>query len=140
MGTTPAEALRRLREAAEDGRLDVIVRARELTLVTVFGSVVDDPVHARDIDIAVAARRGAALDILAVVNDFLWLTGSDDVDLLDLGRAGPVARQHALTYAELLYESEPGEFANAQLQATMERMDTDWMRDMDLRLMSESAE
>jgi hypothetical protein len=140
VGTTPAEALRRLRDAVEDGRLEAIVHARELTLVTVFGSVVDDPANARDIDIAVAPRRGTSLDILGVINDFLWLTGSDDVDLLDLGRAGPVARLHALTYAELLYESEPGEFARAQLAATMERMDTEWFREFGLRLMAESAE
>jgi predicted nucleotidyltransferase len=140
VATTPAEALRALREAAEDGRLEALVRARELTLVAVFGSVVDDPANAKDIDIAVAPRRGTSLDLLAVINDLMWLTGSDDVDLLDLGRAGPVARQHALTYGELLYESEPSLFAREQIRATMERMDTDWMRDLDLRLMAESAE
>lgn len=140
MGTTPAEAFQRLRDAAADGRLEAIVHARELTLVTVFGSVVDDPANARDIDIAVMPRRGTSLDILAVINDFLWLTGSDDVDLMDLGRAGPVARQHALTYAEPLYESKPGEFARAQLQATMERMDTEWFRELGIRLMAESGE
>lgn len=140
MGTTPAEAFRRLREAVEDGRLAAIVHRRELTLVTVFGSVVDDPANARDIDIAVAPRRGTSLDILAVINDFLWLTGSDDVDLLDLGRAGPVAREQALIYAELLHESEPGEYARAQVAASMERMDTEWLRHLGLRLMAEPGE
>jgi hypothetical protein len=91
------------------------------------------------IDIAVAPRRGTSLDLLAVINEMMLLTGSDDVDLMDLGRAGPVARQHALTYAELLFESEPGEFAREQVRATMERMDTNWFREMDLRLMAESA-
>ena len=119
MGNTPAEALRRLREATEDGRLEALARARELTLVTVFGSVVDDPANAHDIDIAVAPRRGTSLDILAVMNDLLWLTGSDDVDVMDLGRAGPVAREQALTHCELLYESEPGEFAREQVRAMM---------------------
>jgi predicted nucleotidyltransferase len=136
VGTTPAEALARLRAAAEDGRLEAIVPARELTLVTVFGSVVDDPANAHDIDIAVMPRRGTSLDILGVINDFLWLTGSDDVDVMDLGRAGPVARQHALTYSEVLYEAERGEGAEAEIRATMERMDTDWLRDLDLRLMA----
>jgi predicted nucleotidyltransferase len=140
VATTPAEALRVLREAAEDGRLEALVRTRELTLVTVFGSVVDDPANAKDIDIAVAPRRGTSLDLLAVINDLMWLTGSDDVDLLDLGRAGPVARQHALTHCIPLYESEPGEFARAQLRANMDRMDTERFREHDLRLMAESAE
>lgn len=140
MGNTPGEAFRLLQDAAEDGRLEAIAHARELTLVTVFGSVIDDPANAKDIDIAVLPRRGTNLDILAVINDFLLLTHSDDVDLLDLGRAGPVARQHALTYSEVLYESRPGEFAEAQLKAGMERMDTEWFREHALRLLAESAE
>jgi predicted nucleotidyltransferase len=140
VGTTPAEALERLRAAAENGRLEAIVQARELTLVTVFGSVVDDPANAHDIDIAVMPRSGTSLDLFGVINDFMWLTGSDDVDLMDLGRAGPVARQHALTFSEVLYESEPGKFAGAQLRAGMERMDTEWFRDFSLRVMAESTE
>jgi predicted nucleotidyltransferase len=140
VGNSPAEALRLLKAAAEDGRLEAIARARELTLVTVFGSAVDDPANAKDIDIAVMPRWGTSLDILAVINDFMLLTNSDDVDLLDLGRAGPVAREQALTYCEVLYESDPGVFAEAQLRATMERLDTDWLRQLGLRLMAESAE
>ncbi|RJQ71897.1 nucleotidyltransferase domain-containing protein [Pseudonocardiaceae bacterium YIM PH 21723] len=109
-------------------------------MITVFGSVVDRPETARDIDIAVAPQHGSKLDVLAVLDELAALTGSDDVDLLDLGRAGAVAREQALVYAEPLYESVGGEYAREQIRATMERMDTAWMRKADLELMAESGE
>jgi predicted nucleotidyltransferase len=128
MGTTPAEAVRRLRAAVDNGQLDTLVERRGLRLVMLFGSASRDEPTAHDVDIAVSARPGERLDILDVVNDFLDLTGSDDVDVLDLDRAGPVARQHAL-FGEPLYESEPGLYAREQDRASMERMDlSEWLR------------
>jgi hypothetical protein len=49
------------------------------------------------------------------------------VDVVDLDRAGPVARQ-ALVPGEPLYESEPGGFVTAQMRASGERLSTEWMR------------
>lgn len=138
MGTTPAEALRTLRTAVEDGRLDDFVERHGLRLLVVFGSAERGEPTARDLDIAVSARPGERFDLLDLINALLDLTGSDDVDLLDLDRAGPVARQHAL-FGEPLYESEPGLYAREQIRASMERLDTEWFRRLSLQLMAESA-
>jgi predicted nucleotidyltransferase len=120
----------------DNGELDAFVERNNLRLVTLFGSASRDEPTAHDVDIAVSARSGERLDILDVVNDLLALTGSDDIDVLDLDRAGPVARQHAL-FGEPLYESEPGLYAREQDRASMERMDTEWFRMLNLKLMAE---
>ena len=137
MGTTPAEAVRLLRAAMDNGQLDAFVERRNLRLVTLFGSASRDEPTAHDVDIAVSARTGERLDILDVVNDLLALTGSDDIDVLDLDRAGPVARQHGL-FGEPLYESEPCLYAREQDRASMERMDTEWFRKLRLELLVDS--
>jgi predicted nucleotidyltransferase len=110
MGTTPAEAVRRLRGAMDNGELDALVERHNLRLVTLFGSASRDEPTAHDVDIAASGRPGTHFDIVDLVVDLMALTDSDDVDLLDLDRAGSVARQHALV-GELLYESAPGVYA-----------------------------
>lgn len=72
-----------------------------------------------------------------LVNDLLRLLHFDDVDLMDLGRAGPVPRARALAPDSLvLYESEPGVFATAQMAAITEAMETRDLRRRDLALMA----
>ena len=62
--------------------------------------------RARDLDIAVLTKRGrSTLELLAELSD---LTRLDAIDLLDLGRAGPVATVEALLHGEVLFEREPG--------------------------------
>jgi hypothetical protein len=72
-----------------------------------------------------------------VITDLMELADTDRVDLLDLDRAGAVARRHALVPGEPLYEYRPGEFASRQLRASAERLSTEWMRRLDLQLMAE---
>ncbi len=45
-----------------------------------------------------------------------------------LNRAGPVARERALVGGRPLYQHQPDDFANAQIAAIMERLDTAWLR------------
>jgi hypothetical protein len=45
-----------------------------------------------------------------------------------LNGAGPVIRERALVRAEVLFEARPSVHTNAAIAATMERMDTDWLR------------
>jgi hypothetical protein len=47
-----------------------------------------------------------------------------------------VARAAALGVCERLYEDEPGLLANRQMAAVAERMDTAWLRRLDLELMA----
>ncbi len=59
-------------------------------------------------------------------------TGSDQLDLMVLDSAGPVARERALVGCLVLSESSQGDYAPAQIAATMERLDTAWLRALDL--------
>ena len=136
--TTPAEALERLRRAEASGELAVLAEGLSVGLVVAFGSAARGDSTARDLDIAVASRSGD-LDPTVVVLALMDLTGTDDVDLLDLDRAGPVARQHALVPGEPLYEFLPGEFARQQMRASGERLSTEWMRRLDLALMADTG-
>lgn len=126
--TTPAEALDALRAAERSGELGRLADELGLALVVVFGSAERGAPDARDLDVAVAGRPGIRPDPLAVVNALMDLTGFDGVDLMDLDRAGPVARQQALVPGEPLYEHVPGSFVTEQMRASGERLSTEWMR------------
>jgi len=126
--TTPAEALAGLRAAARSGELTRLGDDLGLTLVLVFGSAERGEPDARDLDVAVAARPGTRVDALAVVSTLIELTRFDGMDVMDLDRAGPVARQQALVPGEPLYEFEPGAFITEQMRASGERLSTEWMR------------
>jgi len=88
-----------------------------------------------DLDVGVLFRAGS--DLLGLLEDLVVLTGIERVDLADLGRAGPVMRECALVGAVALYEAEAGDYAQAQMAAMLERMDTEWLRRLDLELMAE---
>jgi predicted nucleotidyltransferase len=126
--TTPADALAALRGAERSGELGRLADDLGLALIVVFGSAARSEPDARDLDVAVAARPGSRVDPLAVVNALVDLTRFDGVDVMDLDRAGPVARQQALVPGEPLYEFDPGAFVTEQLRASGERLSTEWMR------------
>jgi predicted nucleotidyltransferase len=132
MGTDPRTALSRLQAAAADGRLAALCERHALRVVTVFGSVLGLDGDPADLDVAVGFEPGRRGDVLAVLDELSRITGSDEVDLLVLDDAGPVARERALVGCLALYESEPSAYAHAQVAAMGERMDTDWLRALDL--------
>lgn len=136
MGTRPAEALARLTAAASDGRLDEVCAEHSVRVLTVFGSTVRDAAEARDLDVAVGFEHGSRPDLLLLIDALSRLTGSDDLDLLVLDRAGPVARERALVGCLPLFESSRGAYARARDRAMMERMETDWLRRLDLELLA----
>ena len=57
--------------------------------------------------------------------------------LMILNQAGPVARERALVKGRPLYVRRSGDFANAQIGAIMERLETDWMRRLELEQMAQ---
>lgn len=132
MGSDPRTALLRLEQATADGRLDALCERHALRLVTVFGSAVRPDASPHDLDVAVRFEPGRRGDLLALIDDLAVLTGSDLLDVMVLDDAGPVARERALVGCIALYESEPGAYANAQMAAMCERMDTAWLRAQDL--------
>lgn len=132
MGADPRSALQQLQSAAADGRLDALCEQHALRLVTVFGSVVQADGDPADLDVAIGFEPGRRGDVLAVLDELSRLTGSDDLDLMVLDDAPPVARERALVGCLPLYESEPMAYALAQVAAMGERMDTEWLRALDL--------
>jgi predicted nucleotidyltransferase len=136
MTATPQQALLRLRELADSGELDELCRAVGIDVLVAFGSVVDPTTapHARDLDLAVVLGDGA--DVLRVVNVLVSRLHCDDIDVLDLARAGPVAQEQALVATMPLYERVPGSVAAIRDRAIMRRMDTAWLRRLDLELMA----
>ena len=135
-GSTPADGALRLRQAAADGGLEVVADRLHLDLLVLFGSVIRDPGTARDLDVGVLAERGRRLDVRALFTSLLNLALTDDLDVMDLERAAPVAQEQALVAGEVLYERRPGLYASAQIAATTMRMDTAWLRSLDLDLMA----
>ena len=134
--TTPAEGLRRLRDAAESGLLETFCVRHGVRVLTVFGSAARGDERARDLDVGVLKEREAAFDAVAAVGDLVELTGVDAIDLAHLNRGGPVLRERALVGSVGLYESAPGALADAQAIAIGERIETDPMRRLNLRLLA----
>lgn len=134
--TTPAEGLARLRAAAASGRLDALCLEHRVRVLTVFGSAARGEPAARDLDVAVVNEPGQRFDLVALVTDLVALTGVDAVDLAHLNRAGPVLRERALVGCIPLFESGPGRYADAQVAAIGERIETDALRRLDLELMA----
>lgn len=131
------QALQRLRRAATSGELDSVCERHAVTLLTAFGSAAQDDEDARDLDIAVAFKPDGNADPLALIDDLAAAYGPAEIDLMDLSRAGPVARKHALVDCVLLYERERGTFARTQLAAILEYMDTAWLRRIELDLLAQ---
>lgn len=130
----PAEALRRLQRAVDDGRLPAVFDAHGVTAAVIFGSVLDDARSAADLDMAIFAD--GQVDLLDLVEALYQLSGCERIDVLDLSTAGLVARAEALGPGRLLWEAIPGTFAEAQVVALAMLWDTRWLRDVELEILA----
>ncbi|HKQ41985.1 MAG TPA: hypothetical protein VJT79_05845, partial [Pseudonocardia sp.] len=128
--------LRRLRDAAASGWLDAFCARHGVRVLTVFGSAGRGAANARDLDVGILTERGTPFDAVAAVADLVEPTGTDAVDVAHLNRGGPVLRERALVGSVALYESVPGALADAQAIAIGERIETDPMRRLNLRLLA----
>lgn len=135
--TVPAEAFRRLRQMAVDGALEPLCELHDLDLLVVHGSVLEHDADPRDLDVAVWPRRDGAFDLLAFIADLSAHAGTGAVDVMDLSRAGVVARGLALGRCEPLYERVEGLFARRQMAALPPLADTSWIRDLGLQAMGD---
>lgn len=128
------QAFERLRSAAASGELGALCRRYGVPLLVAFGSVVRPTGTPNDVDLAAYLDRDA--DVLGFLDEMAELAGTSQLDLMNLALAGPVAREKALVGGVPLVEETTGTFARARLAAIMERMDTAWLRRLDLELMS----
>lgn len=134
MSSAP-EVVDRLSQAVESGELAALCARAEVELMVLFGSATRTPAAAADVDLAVSFRGGRG-DQLRLLEGLYRLTGYEGFDILDLDRAGVVAREHALVGARVLHQATQGDFAERQIAAIMERMDTEEFRRVELDLMT----
>ncbi len=137
MSEQARQAAQRLLDLSKSGALDALCTAMGIDLMTLFGSACDPESDPGDVDLAVRFRRDVPADLLALHQRLYELTRYEGYDILDLSRAGPVARERALVRCRVLCQSRPGVFANAQIAAIMERLDTTEMRRLELELLVE---
>jgi len=118
--------------AVDDGRVRSMCERLGLDLLVLFGSALttDDP---GDVDLAVGYGPGVDHDLLAFLDAVHDLAPGDFVDVLDLDRAGPVARVQALIRGRVLYERSPGTFTRREMFALGEYAETSHMREALLR-------
>lgn len=134
--STPREGLVALRAAARSGALDDFCKRYRVRVLTVFGSAARDATEPRDLDVGVLLEAGAEFDPLAFQSDLEALAYTDRLDVAHLNEGGPLIRERALVGSIVLFEGRPGTMAEAQIAAILERMDTDWLRRLDLELMA----
>lgn len=136
MADNPRAALNQLRREARDGVLARVCGEAGIELLVVFGSatVPSWPVAPRDLDLAVVMTSDS--DLLRVIDALVKHLAFDGIDVMDLNRAGSVARAQALVRGELLHEQTPGTFAEQQILALVQQADTQWMRDLQLEALA----
>lgn len=132
MSIPVAEALAVLHAAADDGRLAELCGRHGVELVVLFGSAVNGE-HPNDVDVAVGFEYGVAKDVIGFAHELAKVVPGDHVDILDLNAAGPVARVEALTRGRVLYEARPSVFAQREIAALGEYLDTAYLREALLR-------
>ncbi|MCD0444669.1 nucleotidyltransferase domain-containing protein [Glycomyces sp. A-F 0318] len=131
-------AYRRLKEMAGNGRLQSLCDEYGIELLVVFGSAVRDSGRpARDLDLAFRLRHEPQSRLLGFIDALTQATGTDALDFMNLDQAAPVAREQALAYGEALFERRRGDFARAQMTAISARMDTEWVRELQRRQLTQ---
>jgi hypothetical protein len=135
--TTPvADAFRRLCRMAANGDLDQLCERHALDLLVVHGSVLEPDADPADLDVAVWPRPAHAFELSDFIVELSAVVRTDAVDVMDLSRAGVVARGLALGRCEPLYERVEGLFARRQMAALPPLADTVWIRDLGLQTMA----
>ncbi|MFP5310781.1 MAG: hypothetical protein ACLGIR_14515 [Actinomycetes bacterium] len=133
MTTTPLDALATLETMAADGRLAAFCGEHGIGLLVAFGSAVavrdgDVDLAPRDLDLAVSGAH----DVVGVTSALVGLVGLDAVDVMDLDRAGIVARASVFERGLPLHEDDPGRFSREAMRALGMAADTAWVRDLQL--------
>lgn len=128
----PAEQIARLRADADSGVLEALCARLHVDLLVAFGSVLERPDTAGDVDLAYSFLRDDPGDHLDVVTALMEHYG-EGLDVMCLDRAGVVARWAALGPGEVLVERTPQKYAVSQMTAFGQYRDTHRLRELQLR-------
>jgi len=110
------------------GRLAPLYGDGPLQLVLLFGSVASQRTH-RESDIDLAFLSDTPIDIISLTNRVIRLLRSDNVDVIDLHRAGPLLKYSAVRTGKVVYERQSGAFAGFCSLASRMYADTKKLRD-----------
>ncbi len=136
LSSDASEALRRLDLAVEDGEVARLAERFDLDLLVLFGSASREAAPPHDLDLGyLAASR---IDHWQLLSELTRLVGSELVDLVDLATAHVVLRA-AVYEGTPIHERVPGRFAEQQMGAIAQHLDTRWLRLLDLELMAEGV-
>lgn len=109
-------------------RLKPVLEDKELRLVLLFGSAVSGKTHKQsDIDLAFLFDR--PVDILLLTNTVIRLLRTDNIDVVDLGKASPLLKFSAAKSGVPVYEREEGLFNQFYSLAFRRYVDTKKLRD-----------
>lgn len=119
---------------AADGRLAAFCAEHGVTLLVAFGSAVDHragrtDVAPDDLDLAVSGD----VDLIRLTSALVGLLACNEVDVMDLDRAGIAARAGALHRGQPLFEAQRGQFSREAMRALGMAADTAWIRDLQLQ-------
>ncbi len=123
-----------MHEMAADGRLAQFCADHGVTLLVAFGSAVAHHTGRNDAipgDLDLAASGD--VDIVRLTSALIGLLACDEVDVMDLDRAGIAARAGALHQGKPLFETEQGRFSREALRALGMAADTAWIRELQLQ-------
>lgn len=115
-----------------------VARRHGVLLLVAFGSAAvrhlggSDPGRRDPRDLDLAVRFGGEPRLLEFLDELVQVAGFQGIDLLDLRRADPVAKEQALADPVVLYEATPGTAAVEQMAAITEWMDSAWLRRLSL--------
>lgn len=126
-------AMQTLEQLRSDSGLEALCAQLGIDLLVVFGSAVREPEIANDIDLAYWGDGSSS--VVDVINEFTDRFG-EQLDILELRRAGTIARFEALARGRILVERQPGLFADLQMAAFGEFEDTRELRRLALEMMS----
>jgi predicted nucleotidyltransferase len=106
---------------------DVSEAMPDLELLVVFGSTVKGTARAAS-DVDLAVRCTGIADLEAVYRVLAPRLGTDQLDVVDLHRAGPVLAFEVARSGRLVYESRVGRFREFQSLASRRYSDTAKLR------------
>lgn len=134
MRNRPREALARLRDAERAGELEALWSRYGVRALVVFGSAAHGGPAPRDLDLAV--DHDGDLDTLRLVEELAHVMQYSDFDLVDLRRAGVVARHEALHRPDVVFERHDASVAELAAGAMARFWDTQWLRDLQLEALA----
>lgn len=109
-------------------RLKPVFEDKGLRLILLFGSAVSGKIHKQsDIDLAFLFER--QVDILLLTNTIIRLLRTDNIDVVDLGKASPLLKFSAAKNGVPVYEREDGLFNQFYSLAFRMYVDTKKLRD-----------